>query len=280
MGGRGRRRAVLALLLLAAACAERPGGAADPWQAVEALPAAIRGTAREPAGQAVHYFEADPMARGYLAMPPSRAGPYPAVLLIHEWNGVTRRLRQLADALADEGYVALAADLFSGRVGTSPEENMALVREATADPARVVENLDAAVRYLRGRPEVTGRIATIGWCFGGGIALSYALGGENHEGTAIFYGSLIDDPERLAGIRHEVYGTFAGLDRRPAPDEVQRFVDALRQAGVPHDIHIYDDVDHGFWLHVDQDVEARAVPALDAWQRLRAYLSRALRAPA
>ena len=59
------------------------------------------------------------------------------------------------------------------------------------------------------------------------MALSYALGGENHEGTAIFYGSLVEDPEILASITHEVYGTFAELDQGIPPDQVERFAAAL-----------------------------------------------------
>ena len=123
-------------------------------------------------------------------------------------------------------------------------------------------------------PAIKGSIATIGWCFGGGIALNFAIEGEDHEGTAVFYGRLLDDPELLKHIHHEVYGTFAGLDRGPTVGEVDRFVAALRSAGVPNDVHVYDDVQHGFWLHVDRDPAANRAPAQDAWQRLLAYLER------
>lgn len=247
-------------------------------EAADSLPAAILGEAPPPRGEAVGYFAANPDARGYLAVPEGD-GPFPAVVLIHEWNGLVDRVRQTADALADEGYVALAADLYSGRTGSTREENMALVREVRSDEERMIENLDAAVEFLRARDDVTGRVATIGWCFGGGVALSYALGGVNHEGTAIFYGSLLDDPARLRSISHEVYGTFGALDDGIPPEAVERFVDALREAGVPNDVHVYDDVGHGFWLYVDEDPEARRGPAADAWARLKAYLGRALGAP-
>jgi carboxymethylenebutenolidase len=242
----------------------------------DSLPAAILGTAPPPAGQPVAYASGESATQGYLAVP-TGAGPFPAVILIHEWNGLVDRIRQMADALAAEGYVALAADLYSGRTGSSPEANRALVEETLADSGRVVRNLDAAAAYLRGRPDVTGRIAAIGWCFGGGVALSYALGGAEHEGTAIFYGSLLDDPDRLASIHHEVYGTFGAEDTGIPRAAVDRFAAALRQAGVANDIHVYDAVGHGFWLYVDRDMETRRDPALEAWQRLKAYLVRALR---
>lgn len=239
------------------------------------LPAAVVGEASPPMGQAVHYVSGDQATTGYLAVPEGE-GPFPAVILIHEWNGLVDRIRQTADALAAEGYVALAADLYQGRTGTNREENMALVRETQASPDAVIANLDAAAAFLRTRPDVTGKIATMGWCFGGGVALSYAIGGENHDGTAIFYGRLVTDPAVLASVDHEIYGTFAALDQGIPPEQVDEFVEALRAAGIPNDIHIYDDVNHGFWLHVDDSPENRTEPARDAWERLKAYLGRVL----
>lgn len=241
----------------------------------DAMMQAISGAGGEPLGQQVRYFKADPAATGYLAIP-SGEGPFPAVILIHEWNGVVERIRQVADAFAEQGYIALAADLYSGRTGSSREENMALVREVRADEATIIANLDAAVKYVRTQTPSTGRVATVGWCFGGGLALSYALGGERHEGTAIFYGSLIDDPEAMQHVHHEIYGTFAREDRSPDVEEVDAFVAALREAGIDNDIHIYDEVQHGFWLYVDRDPELNRPAAEHAWQRLRDYLERAL----
>jgi carboxymethylenebutenolidase len=257
------------------AAVEGPRVALDPT-APDALPRALIGEAPALGGTSVEYFAADPAARGYLAVPEGN-GPFPAVILIHEWNGLVDRVRQMADALAAEGYIALAADLYSGRTGSTADENRALMGEVSADTATVIANLDAAVDYLRARPDVTGRVGAMGWCFGGGIALSFGLGGQNHDATAIFYGRLLDDPATLASLSHEVYGTFAENDGGIPVEAVDAFVTALREAGLPNDVHVYDDVDHGFWLHVDQDPETRSEPALDAWQRLKAYLDRTLR---
>ena len=210
-------------------------------------------------GEDVHYVAGDEATRGYLAVPEGE-GPFPALVLIHEWNGLVDRVRQVADAMADEGYVALAADLFQGRTGSNPDENMALIAEANADPDAVIANLNEAVNFLRARDDVTGAIGTMGWCFGGGIALSYALGGEHHDATAIFYGRLVTDPEVLAVIDHEVYGTFAEMDTGPPPGQVNQFVDALRAQGIENDVHIYDAVNHGFWLRVDDDPDLRTAP--------------------
>ena len=237
------------------------------------LPAAILGQAGAPRGEGVHYVPDDPSTTGYLVVPEGE-GPFPAVILIHEWNGLVDRVRQVADALADEGYVALAADMYGGRTGSNRDENMALMQEAQGDPEAMIANLDAAARLLRERPDVTGKVATMGWCFGGGVALSYAIGGENHDGTAIFYGHLVEDPALLASLDHPIYGTFAEMDSGIPPEQVERFAEALRDAGIENDIHIYDDVQHGFWLWVDRDPDGASGPALDAWNRLKSYLER------
>lgn len=154
----------------------------------------------------MHYLEGDMATTGYLSVPEGD-GPFPSLVIIHEWNGLTDRVRQLADDFAAEGYVTLAADLYSGELGTNRDENIALMTAAGEDMPGVIANLDAAVSLLRAREDVTGRVGAMGWCFGGGIALSFGLDGVDgvdHEATAIFYGRLVDDPEVLASMSHEV----------------------------------------------------------------------------
>ena len=279
--------ATLALILgLLAACADTGAesaasdesaapDAATPSQSPDSVPAAILGQAPPPRGESVHYVSGDSATTGYLVVPDGE-GPFPTVILIHEWDGLNDRVRQVADAFADEGYVALAADLYQGRKGSTPEENRALTQEARANIPAVIANLDAAAAFVRARPDATGKVATMGWCFGGGIALSYALGGEHHDGTAMFYGSLVTDPDSLAALDHPIYGTFAGQDDGIPPSDVERFVSALREAGVDNDVHVYDPVEHGFWLWVDRDPETNLAPAADAWRRLKAYLERTI----
>jgi carboxymethylenebutenolidase len=274
------------LALLAVACAPADGGdtastvPAGPRVAMAPtapgqLPPAVLGQAGALQGSNVQYYPEHPATAGYLAVPEGE-GPFPALIIIHEWNGLVERVREVADAFAAEGYVTLAADLYSGRTGSNPEENMALVQETRGAMDEVVANLDAASAFLRARPDVTGKIGAMGWCFGGGIALSFGLDGEQHDATAIFYGQLVDDPEVLRGMSHEVYGTFARLDTGPSPAQVEAFETALRTAGIQNDLHVYDEVGHGFWLHIDQDPDVRAGPGLDAWERLKAYLDRTL----
>ena len=239
------------------------------------LPPAVIGEAGPLAGEPLAYFDVDPEAVGYLAVPEG-PGPHPSVVLIHEWNGLVDRVKETADSFAAEGYVALAADLYSGRTGSNPQENMALVQETLAEPETLIANLNAAVEFLRGRDDTTGKVAAIGWCYGGGVALSFALGGEHHDGTAIFYGRLLGDPEQMKQIDHAVYGTFVENDRGIPIEDVERFVETLRAAGIENDVHIYDEVSHGFWLHVDRSPETNTPAAKDAWKRLKAYLKSTL----
>ncbi len=237
------------------------------------LPPAIIGNAGPLQGTNVAYYSGNEKTLGYLAVPET-PGPHGAIILIHEWNGLAERVKETADAFAAEGYVALAADLYSGQIGTTREENLALMNGSLTDPDEIISNLNAAVNFLDARSDTTGKIGAVGWCYGGGVALSFALGGEDHDATAIFYGRLLDDPEEMKKIHHEVYGTFARNDSGIPVDLVNSFVSALREVGIENDVHIYDHINHGFWLHVDRDPELNTAPALDAWQRLKAYFAR------
>lgn len=273
---------LLSILVFAVGCAGESVDAPVPSPRVPVaptsdteLPSAVLGQGGALEGVDLQYLAGDEATKGYLAVPEGD-GPFPALVIIHEWNGLTDRVRQVADDFAAEGYVTLAADLYSGQTGSNRDENMALVMEARGDMPAVIENLNAAVSYLRGRTDTSGRVGAMGWCFGGGIALSYGLDGDDHDATAIFYGQLVDDPALLEGMDHEVYGTFARLDSGPAPEDVMAFEAALDAAGLEHDLHIYDEVGHGFWLRIDEDPEVRTVPGQDAWNRLKAYLGRTL----
>ena len=260
------------LAIVLATTALPPAAATSPE---DVMMRAISGQGESIQGSEVAYFDEDPSTRGYLAVPEGE-GPFPAVILIHEWNGVVERIRHTADAFAAHGYIAFAADLYRGQTGSNRDQNIALMREARANEETIIRNLDAAVRWVRENTPATGKVATVGWCFGGGLALSYALGGERHEGTAIFYGSLLDDPEAMSHIHHEVYGTFAENDRGIPVAEVEAFVEALRSAGIDNDVHIYDDVEHGFWLYTERDPANNRPAAAHAWERLKMYLERVI----
>ena len=239
------------------------------------LPPAVLGSAPSLRGEPVSYFPEDPKASGYIVTPDSK-GKKPGLIIVHEWYGLKLRIKEMADALADEGYVVLAADMYSGKTGSNSAENRALVKESLSNPDYIIHNLDAAANYLRSRDDVfSDKIGTMGWCYGGGVVLSYGIGGEHHEATAIFYGELIDDPEKLKHIGHEVLGLFGEKDGGIPPSDVRKFEKALQKAGIENEIHIYDDVGHGFFLWIDKRPKDRK-SAADAWIRLKDYLNRTL----
>ena len=184
----------------------------------------------------------------------------------------------MADAFAAEGYVALAADLYSGRTGGTPEQNMALVKETLADPKQIIANLDAAVKFLRARKDVSGKVAADRLVLRRRRRAEFrARRRESRRHRDVLRQPARRSREAVKHLHHELYGTFAGLDRATSGRKTcEHFVAALRGAGIKNDVHVYDDVKHGFWLYVDRDPKANLAPALDAWQRLKAYLARTL----
>ncbi len=164
-------------------------------------------------------------ASGVIALP--RKTPAPAVLLIHEWWGLNDQIKTMAGEFAKAGFVALAADLYGGKVGTTRDEANAL-RKAM-DPARATSELEAWVYHLRIHPKGNGHVGTVGWCFGGGWSLNASLA-TPVDATVIYYGDVSKSPEELRSLRGPVLGHFGTLDKRINPAMVGRFEQAMAQA--------------------------------------------------
>src|SRR5919198_3337036 len=128
----------------------------------------------------VNYFDS---SSGYLVYPflTTTGKKYPAVIMIHEWWGINDNIRSMANTLANKGYVVLAVDLFKGQSAKDPNQALQLVRTVTSNPEQSISNLQAAVKYVSSLPFVdSSKIASIGWCFGGGQSLQLALHSEQH----------------------------------------------------------------------------------------------------
>src|SRR5689334_20277170 len=124
-------------------------------------------------GKPVSYKSGDETVQGTLYTP-SGKGPFPALVVIHEYWGLNDWVKEQASKLADEGYASLAIDLYRGKVATTPDEAHELMRGVPED--RAARDLHAAYAYLQSQPNVKkGRIGSIGWCMGGGYALDVAL---------------------------------------------------------------------------------------------------------
>ena len=173
---------------------------------------------------------------------PSRL-PAPAILLIPEWWGLNDQIRAVAAALAAEGYIALAADIYDGAVATTRAEAMALV--GAFDAAAGLDKLSAMARWLRAHKHGTGKLGTIGWCFGGGWSLNTSLAAAV-DATVIYYGNVAKRAADLAPLSGPVLGHFATRDRHIDAAMVAGFEAAMAAAGKTGlTVHWYE-ADHAF----------------------------------
>src|SRR5580700_171121 len=215
-------------------------------------------------GKAVSYKSGDETVQAVLYTP-SGKGPFPAIIVIHEWWGLNDWVKDQASKLADQGYVTLAIDLYRGKVAKTPDEAHEIMRGVPEDRAK--RDLHAAFEFLAAQPNVKkDRIGAIGWCMGGGYSLDVALQEPTLAATVINYGHLATDTNSLKAINASVLGLFGGQDRGITPDDVHKFEHALKQLGKQVDVTIYPDAGHGF-ENPNNKGGYRAEDAADAWKR-------------
>jgi carboxymethylenebutenolidase len=225
-------------------------------------------------GKPVSYKSGDESVQGVLYTPAGK-GPFPALVVVHEWWGLNDWVKDQASKLADQGYVSLAVDLYRGKVATTPDMAHEIMRGVPEDRAK--RDLHAAVEFLKSQPTVRkDRIGSIGWCMGGGYALDVALQEPDLAATVINYGHLATDPEALKRINSPILGLFGGQDRGITPDDVHKFEQQLKQQGKKVDIKIYDDAGHAFENPNNKD-GYRAADAADAWKRTADFLAMTLK---
>ncbi len=232
--------------------------------------------AREPAERNVSYPGPEGVTlSGYLAVPQG-SGPFPAVLMIHEWWGLNKDTAMLADALAGEGYVVLAADAFRGSVATTPQAAREQVQSTPRE--QIAADLDAAFDFLRSHSMVKGdMIASLGFCFGG--TQSMFMGTRNPELAAvvIFYGGgPITSADQLGQMRAAgpVLGIYGEEDRGIPVEQVEAFESALTTKNVQHTIEVYPGVGHAF---VKSDSYNAGGTAQKAWTQMVDFLDRHLK---
>ena len=208
---------------------------------------------------------------GYLALPEG-PGPHPSVLLIHEWWGLNKGITVLADALAAEGYVVLAPDAYRGQV-TAVFPRALYLRLSTPDE-QVFADVDSGLAHLRSLEGVdTERIASMGFCFGGGQSLQLGLRqSENLAMTIMYYGAVVTEPELLRPLveTQPVLGIFAAEDQQILSADVLEFEAALTSLGIANQITIYPEVGHGF---INEHNFNQSGTAGDAWQEAITFLN-------
>ncbi|MEE4186600.1 MAG: dienelactone hydrolase family protein [Gammaproteobacteria bacterium] len=209
---------------------------------------------------------------GWLAWPAGQStADLPGLIVIHEWWGLNDNIRQAAERLAGEGYVALAVDLYRGESGANPKDAMRLMQSLNQAETQGRDNLAAAYDYLT-TVSGAGKVGVIGWCLGGRWSLQAALRLPTQlDAAVIYYGNVIADKAQLDTLQMPILGLFAGVDPVVPRDSVLAFEQALRELGKQVDIHIYPDAQHAFSNPSGMAYDPAA--AADAWDKTTAFLA-------
>lgn len=225
--------------------------------------------APKPMGQSISLQVQGGQANAYVARP--KAAARGAILVLHEYWGLNDWVKSMADRLANDGYLALAVDLYKGKVTTDPKEAEALMAGKDDQWDAAVEM--AGLKWLKSNAG-GGKMATLGWCMGGGESLKASLADpKDVDATVMFYGIPVTDVDKLKTLRGPVLGLWAKKDGWITPDKVKAFDEALTKAGVPHEFHSYD-ADHAFANPSGGRYNPEA--AKDAWQKAQAFLAKNL----
>lgn len=212
--------------------------------------------------------DGEPDVHAYVAKPQGE-GPFPAVIMIHEFWGVNESIISKADLLAQEGYLVVAPDTFRGSTtGWIPRA----IYQVISTPAENVNaDLDSVYAWLESQPDVdASRVAIAGFCYGGRTSLTYSLHNNRLAATVVFYGSPETDPEILKTLPGPVLGIFGGADQSIPVEQVNAFDAALSEAGVPHEITIYEGQPHAF-VQDAEGIKAGGAQG-EAWNEMLAFL--------
>lgn len=206
-------------------------------------------------------------ARGYLTRPASASGKVPGVLVIHENRGLNPHIEDVARRFALENFVAFAPDALFPLGGYPGTEDKAREVFPQLDQAKTREDFIAAVGFLQQRPECTGKVGAVGFCYGGGMVNFLATRLPGLAGGVAFYGSS-PNVEDVPKIKSPLMIQSAEVDQRinaswPA------FEEALKAAKVPYERHLYPGTQHGF--HNDTTPRFDAAAAKLAWERTVAF---------
>lgn len=199
---------------------------------------------------------------GFLALPRD-LGRHRAIIVIHEWWGLTKWVKEQAISLAENGFVSLAVDLYRGKVTTDPSEARKLKRGLRQD--RAIDDLKVTFNYLAGRPDVDPQhIGSLGWSMGGGLAVQLAIHEPRLAACVVNYGPLPTDLEDIRKINASVLGIFGSLDRGISPSKVRAFETCMNANGKRVNVEIYKGAGHAFENPTNKS-RYRPKAAADAW---------------
>jgi len=233
--------------------------------------AALIEPARDVTGERMAYAEVDnEIVYGHFAYPSDMVEPLPAIIMIHEWWGLNDNIRAMAERLAGEGYIVLAVDLFGAEIASNPEAARQMMLRVVENPQSATANIEQAYAFVN---DVAGapRVASLGWCFGGGWSLNTAmLFPKELDAAVIYYGQVIDDEEKLRPINAPILAFFGDADRSISIESVKGFEQSLKRLRMSHEIHVYPGAGHAFANPTGNNYEPEF--AEDAWQRTLSFL--------
>ena len=211
---------------------------------------------------------------GYLVRPANLSGKAPGVLVVHENRGLNPYIEDVARRLGTEGYVALAPDGLTSVGGYPGDEDEGRRLFATVDRQKMANDFVDAARWLKAREDCTGKIGTVGFCFGGGVSNNLAVQmGTDLSGAVPFYGAQPAAAD-VAKIKAPLLVHNAGLDTR-INDGWPAYEAALKANNVKYQMHMYEGANHGF--HNDTTPRYDEAAAKLAWQRTLAFFAANLR---
>jgi carboxymethylenebutenolidase len=210
--------------------------------------------------------------KGYLVRP-TGTGKLPAVVVIHENRGLNPHIEDVARRIALEGFLVLAPDLLSSLGGTPTDADKAREMTGQLDMAKTVQDAIAAVAWLRGNAESTGKVGAVGFCWGGGMIGQLAVADPTLDAGVVYYGRT-PAPEEVARIKAPLLLHYAGADER-INATVPAFQQALDQAGATYQLHMYEGAQHAF--NNDTSAERYNKETADlAWGRTIAFFEEEL----
>lgn len=213
----------------------------------------------EVSGRDVEYKAGDTVLKGYLAQDTALKGKRPAVLVVHEWWGHNEYARKRARMLAEQGYVALAVDMYGdGKTAQHPDDAGKFAGEVMKNKAIGEARFNAALDFIKRQQSVDpARIAAIGYCFGGAVVLHMARQGADLKGVVSFHGSLAtDSPAEEGMVKARVLVFNGDADKMIPPEQVAAFKQEMTRAGASFRYVGYPGVQHSF---TNPDADAFAV---------------------
>jgi len=197
--------------------------------------------------QHVSYKDGDVALTGFLAWDETRGDPRPGILVVHGGAGLDDHARNRARRIAGFGYVAFACDMYGDGVSGDRQRVMARISELRSAPATLSQRAQAGLNELASHPSVDGRVAAVGYCFGGMTVLELARAGADLAGVVSVHGSLqTPQPAQEGTIRARVLVCHGALDPHVPVTQVTAFIEEMNGAGADWQLITYGNAMHGF----------------------------------